>query len=543
MFMLEVGINQFSLTMHRYETLDTSLVIRPGGIGAHTFELKPLPGTAVIMSEPLGASLEVGRIFEGKTPSGPITLPVGSHRITLRLPKHRSATLSLDVQPAQKHYLTVTLEPLPGVVEVGSAPPGATLTVAGEQLGITPASIFTLPPGKYPLSLTLDHYRPIDTVVVINADGSYRYDFILQPLRGYLAVASTPPGALVSVAGKSVGVTDIQDLQLDVGSYPLNLSLERYRTLDTTVSIEPDQRTPVSFTLVAAKNWSWLRLAGEKDAGIWIDGRFAGKMPLEKQLVSLGQHRLKIKKQGFSAFKGTFTMEPDRETLIEFPLRVKPKIIAAGLSLALPGSGQLYWGQPGKGVAYLAAAALAGYSAYQSHSHSLNSFSAYESFVADYNDETNSSEIERLRAKMAESLNAKREYEFIRNSLAGLYASIWITNVLDISEAGPVLLSLALPGSGQMSEGKRLWGSLIFASAMSARVLAVQSHLNLLRETELSARLQHEYEIATAPEDIAATKTAWQTSLEAKSMYENRQNIAGGFLAGIWLINLVDIVF
>ena len=538
---LEVGSNQISLSMDRYESLDTTLIIRPGGSGAYRFKLKPLPGTAVIMSEPPGATLKVAGIDKGTTPSGPLTLPVGSHWITMELPKHRSARLRLDVEPAQIQRLVVTLEPLPGVVKVSSKPQGATVTVAGEQLGITPASIFTLAPGEYPLRLTLDHYQPIDTVVVIDPDGKFEHDFVLQPLPGYLDVASTPTGALVSVAGEGIDVTDFQDFTLNAGSYPMSVSLERFRTIDTMVSIEPEQHTPVSFTLVAAANW--LRLEGEEDAGIWIDGRFAGITPLDKQLVPLGQHRLGIKKRGFSTFKGTFTIETEMETTVEFPLRVKPKIIAAGLSLALPGSGQLYWGQPSKGVAYLAAAALAGYAAYQSHSNSLTSFNAYKSYLADYDVATKSSEIDGLRSDMVESLNAMREYEVIRNSLTGLYASIWLTNVLDISEAGPVLRSLALPGSGQMSEGKRLWGSLIFAAAMGAGYLTVQNHLNLLRETALSAGLKRDYETAVDPEDIIATKAALQTSLEAIGSYETRQNIAGGFLAGIWLINLVDIVF
>lgn len=62
--------------------------------------------------------------------------------------------------------------------------------------------------------------------------------------------------------------------------------------------------------------------ANEPGASVVLDGEEVGKTPLEKYLVDLGEHRLVLKKQGFTDYQGPLVVNGTADLVLE--LRVEP---------------------------------------------------------------------------------------------------------------------------------------------------------------------------------------------------------------------------
>ena len=184
-------------------------------------------------------------------------------------------------------------------LEVRSSPPGASVSLDGEELEmVTPADL-QLPPGEHRLRLLLDRHRPLERVVELRPAQQVLLDLTLSPWSGEVELTSDPAGAAVLVDGESVGETPWQGSGLDRSvAHRLELRLEGYQPWRREFSFDSRQRVALAADLVrrsaprppAAQGTGYLSVVALPWAEVLLDGRSLGETPILRHRVTSGRH-------------------------------------------------------------------------------------------------------------------------------------------------------------------------------------------------------------------------------------------------------------
>ncbi len=85
-----------------------------------------------------------------------------------------------------------------GVISINSAPSGASISINGQYIGVTPLTIPDVPPGPYSVTLTKDGYEGYSGTTTVAAGGTGRVFATLEPV--------TAGGDIVDIILAAVGV-------------------------------------------------------------------------------------------------------------------------------------------------------------------------------------------------------------------------------------------------------------------------------------------------------------------------------------------------
>ena len=158
---IEDGMREFGLDFRLTAAIEGNLRA-DGATESFLQALRALPALVTVTSDPPDATVFIDGQQRGQTPSE-TPLPPGTVRVSVTLDGYLSAEDTLTLAPgvAETIHLVLVAEPLPEPVttslEVLSQPPGATVSVDGQQRGETPLSL-SLDPGEHELALTRDGY-------------------------------------------------------------------------------------------------------------------------------------------------------------------------------------------------------------------------------------------------------------------------------------------------------------------------------------------------------------------------------------------------
>ena len=152
-------------------------------------------------------------------------------------------------------------------------------------------------PGDYRLRADKPGYAPLRTAINIPADGEVKLEFKLQPLPGRVDFRSQPVPAELSIDEELIGVTPLDDVLLDGGSYGLLLQAEGYQPLQQSLEVAGlDEQQVVAVTLLPQAQISFSSVPD--DAAISIDGEQLARTPATLG-VNAGSHQVSISKTGY----------------------------------------------------------------------------------------------------------------------------------------------------------------------------------------------------------------------------------------------------
>ena len=146
-----------------------------------------------------------------------------------------------------------------GWLLVRTEPPGANVSIDGEDRGLTPLSLSEIPSGVYRIEVTVPGYAteqrtieisPEETVAAISIElePSSDRDALLVAY-GTVFVDSRPTGAAVFLDGEAVGVTPLIVQEVIVGSHEIRIVGDGYRPWLSTIRVEDGQRSRVAASL------------------------------------------------------------------------------------------------------------------------------------------------------------------------------------------------------------------------------------------------------------------------------------------------------
>ncbi len=286
---------------------------------------------------------------------------------------------SANTQPAEVQLQAWT-ESSSGRIAIITEPAGAKLIINGRALGQTPLLSFSLPSTKsHQVSLRLEGYAPLDTSITVNSNGRVRLNFRMHWLGGWLTLE--PNG----------GSTD------NVEGMP-----------------------------------AWLTPVGQLAGQIYIDGEVVDGTQYPRFDLLEGQHSVLVKQKRFFPFQEKFDIQKNRETKLSYELRGKSKISAVLMSTVIPGSGQIYFDDIGRGVVFLATSVVLGASIYSLNSQAVAAKNNYIKDIADYNNAVNSTVIQEKRQAAEDSYNTMEDRRATQTQAQKLLGLLWAVNMIEI---------------------------------------------------------------------------------------------------------------
>ena len=143
--------------------------------------------------------------------------------------------------------------------------------------------------------------------------------------RGYgkLVVNSMTKGAEVSVDGKKVGVIPLKKpIKLRAGKHTLKLTKRGYTEFLDVITIRRRKTTSEDIDLLPFAGILLVTSATD-EARVFVDGKFIGTTPLEKEILA-GEHSVRVRKPGHYEYIRTIKSIAGRVIRLQVALKPMP---------------------------------------------------------------------------------------------------------------------------------------------------------------------------------------------------------------------------
>lgn len=215
---------------------------------------------------------------------------------------------------------TVTLSPAYGSLQVASSPAGATVTIEGrEGSHTTPCTIDKLPSGTYTIRLTKEKYSASMRTVSIADQQRTELNVTMESNFGKLTVQTLPQAEIyIDNEYKGKGSCTVE---LEPGFYNIETRQASHKAGKQQVEVKPKKSSTLKLEPTPIYG-SLDIITSPYDAIVKIDGKEVGKTPLALTNVLIGNHKVKIEKEGCIPVEKTITLEEGKplalnETLVQ----------------------------------------------------------------------------------------------------------------------------------------------------------------------------------------------------------------------------------
>ncbi len=201
-------------------------------------------------------------------------------------------TVTLDV--------TSTTKPKP-LLKLASVPSGADVFLNDQAKGKTPLEV-ELEPGRHAVRASLAGYEDWTGEVRLEEAKPYNVQIEMKPKRAlaFVNVESEPPGAAVSVDGRTEGNTPL-GLELPLGQHTIRLVLGGYEDWQSPIALAEEREYPVRVTLkpISVPKTATLKVVTlPPGAAVSVNGEPRGVSPVEIP-VPLGRHQVVTRLEGY----------------------------------------------------------------------------------------------------------------------------------------------------------------------------------------------------------------------------------------------------
>jgi len=191
-----------------------------------------------------------------------------------------------------------------GWVRIDSSPQGARAYLDNERLGETPLPPIKRPVGDHTLDLEVKGFQSRRDTVTVMVDDTLDVALILEEGMGSLTVTSSPRGALITIDGKTEGLTTpatIRDLTMR-SRHSIRVTLSGYLPqVRDRIEIRSDTTETLRFTLIPVTHDLTIRSDPDSAQVVW-DGSPKGPTPLVITEIREGEHSLELTLEGYQPY-------------------------------------------------------------------------------------------------------------------------------------------------------------------------------------------------------------------------------------------------
>ncbi len=248
----------------------------------------------------------------------------GSYRLVVRSEGYRSVERDIRVDEASSQRLEVSLEKLPGHLEVTAEPDGTRVLLDGRARGTTPLTLESVSAGEHRLEFRHPRYFSEQRTLQVEGMGRTQQVAVqLQPAWGTAALTSEPSGARVVVGERKVGRTPVEAGILASGE-TLTFSLPGYKDRQLDLAVPAGTRVEPPTVQLEPADGRVQVVSRPAGAAVTVDGEYRGQTPVEMALSPGEDHNLTFFLEGFERARRTLVLEPDEQRRLEVGL--KPRL-------------------------------------------------------------------------------------------------------------------------------------------------------------------------------------------------------------------------
>jgi predicted Ser/Thr protein kinase len=242
---------------------------------------------------------------------------------TARDPRSTAVPASPSADDAPADDRATPAPPSPGVLLIRSTPPDASVAVDGRSMGLSPVLLDNLAPGAYDVRLRLNDHRPFRTTVEVASGDTLEVTPSLTPNPAVVTLRAMPSGDVIinGTARARDASTSVID-SLMPGTHDLELVSPQGRWSET-VQLDPGERyqrvIDFSQTVTAGITAQTTDGTPIPNATVVVDDSTAGYTP-QRLTLHVGQHTIRVSKEGYAPLTRTLMMEGDRDAPIVFEL-------------------------------------------------------------------------------------------------------------------------------------------------------------------------------------------------------------------------------
>lgn len=181
---------------------------------------------------------------------------------------------------------------------------------------------FRLPPGKYTMRFSAPGYRSTYRNVTVPSGKKFTYDPELEAVRTAVLIQSTPAGAAVTMAGKSMGITPLVIKDLPAGEYRAELSMRGYAGMPAAWKITSERPVAVSVNLDSNQG-SLMVTSTPSRARVIVDGNAVGETPFKLEREE-GRYVIRIERAGCNPEERNVRITKGRSGRLHVKLGQKP---------------------------------------------------------------------------------------------------------------------------------------------------------------------------------------------------------------------------
>jgi formylglycine-generating enzyme required for sulfatase activity len=274
-----------------------------------TLAIEPTPSAVSLPSTLF--KLKVGERF---------LLRPGSHRVVAELPGYYPLDTEVAVDTLADQTIPLTLTKLPGLITIATEPEvGATVTLDGRPLGVTPLADAELTPGLHRLEFAaVRHLNEVRELEVQGGGARQSLAVALTPDWAKVSLRTDPPGATVLVDGKALGTTPAE-LEIDSGEHEIEARLSGYNAWTSRIVVAANQPQQLADVKLAAADGRLELTSNPNEASVSVDGEFRGRTPLALRLSPGREHRVALSKPGYETATRQLSVAADsgRKLLVE----------------------------------------------------------------------------------------------------------------------------------------------------------------------------------------------------------------------------------
>jgi len=301
-----------------YMPAQTTIAVSSGAPVTAHLRLAKLPGTLRIDTADVAATISIDGVESGRVP-GVITMPPGSHTITLSAPRYVDYIASIVIEGAGvRQDLKAVLQPSWGTLQISAIPAGAHVAVDGVDSGVTPA-VVDVPSGVRRVRISAPNLKTWESSIVLKAGAALNIGPIkLGEPDAHLTLASVPAGAEVIIGGVHRGKTPIE-MDLPAGiQHELVINSPGYATWNRSVFADSGKQIRLDAKLEAMG--ARVTIQGEPDgAQLFVDGVDRGRTPQSLELSAI-EHHIEVRKEGWITYTGTVTPSKGLDRTLQYRL-------------------------------------------------------------------------------------------------------------------------------------------------------------------------------------------------------------------------------
>lgn len=185
--------------------------------------------------------------------------------------------------------------------------------IAGGWFRLPLADRMLLRKGEYTLRVGKQGYYDVMQTFVVDDSPSTTVSVAMRKLPGRMTIVTNPPAdATVSIDGTHIGPAPLGPVELQPGEHSINIRSKRFLPYSDIIEFSGLGRDE-TLTVQLVPRWANVRINSEPaGAAIFAGEQAVGTTPAVIELFE-GTHQLSVVREGFKAWDGAVTVEPNVE--------------------------------------------------------------------------------------------------------------------------------------------------------------------------------------------------------------------------------------